>query len=233
MDKDIFNIEMFGRSYEVKLEYASYGCNGTLALQLMCKPDPEEMEFYKQDEEFMKNPYQETYGIATVNLPESELLKVNVQFVDENNLPGIGSWLQKNGIASPIDLTARSGYCTYRAYEFNVPEKELANIRDSREDVIAAKLVDRIERSGMRPDERTPKGDRYHIAKGTDIVLYKGGNDTTLGKKPDVFLLASSGKHKDRDMWRLRNLPSDVRQALAQDISKALSEARSNNLRIR
>ena len=231
--KDIFSLEMFGVQNEVKLEYASYGCNGTLALQLFCKPDAGEAEFYSQDKEFMKNPYQEPYGVVTVNLQESDLLKANVQFVDENNLPGIGAWLEENGIAKPLDIAARSGYCTYQAYEFNVPEEALSRIISSREDIIASRLIDRIEHSGMSPSERTSRGDMYHIAAGTDIVLYKGGTDKDLGKKPDVFLLASSSKHKDRDMWRLRNLPSDIRQSLANDISKALSEARSTNIRMR
>lgn len=231
--KDIFTLEMFGVRNEVKLEYASYNCNGTLALQLFCKPDAEEAEFYAKDKEFMKNPYQVPYGVATVNLPESELLKANVQFVDENNLPGIGTWLAENGIAKPLDMAARSGYCTYRAYEFNVPEKELARIISAREDVIAGKLISAIEGSGMKPCERTSRGDTYHIAVGTDIVLYKGGTDKALGSKPDVFLLASSSKHRDRDMWRLRNLPSSAREALARDINIALSNSRSSNLKLR
>lgn len=114
-----------------------------------------------------------------------------------------------------------------------MPEQDLAKIRDAREDVIASRLIGRIEGSGLKPEERTARGDRYHIAPGTDIVLYKGGTDITLGKKPDVFLLASSSEHRDRDMWRLRSLPSDARQSLARDISRALSEARSSNLRMR
>ena len=232
-EKGIFTLEMFGQSQDVRLDYTSYSCNGTLALQLMCKSEVAEACFPMQDGRFVGNPYIETYGIATVNLPESERLAVNAQFVDGNNLPGIGRWLEENGIAKPLDIVARSGWCTYMAYEFEVPEQALSNIRNAREDIIAARLVERIGSSGLKPAERTARGDRYHIAEGTDIVLYRGGTDGTLGAKPDVFLLAGNGRHVDRDMWRLRNLPHDVRQALADDIMKALTERAKSNRRTR
>lgn len=161
------------------------------------------------------------------------MLKANVQFVDENNLPGIGRWLVEHEIAKPLDIAAQSGYCTYQAYEFKVPEKDLSKVIDAREDIIAQRLISKIESCGLTPSGRTPKGDAYHIAAGTDIVLYKGGTDKYLGKKPDVFLLASSSKHKDRDMWRLRNLPSDVRKALANDINKVLSTSHSSHIKMR
>ena len=40
-------------------------------------------------------------------------------FVDENNLPGIGAWLKKNKIASPLGYKERSGFCQYELYSFN------------------------------------------------------------------------------------------------------------------
>lgn len=231
MENEIFNLERYGRNWEVKPVYDSYGCNGTLALKLMCRPEPEMEQYYASDPGFILDPYVEVYGIVTVNLPESEMLRTNVQFVDENNHEGIGRWLQENGIATPLDIAAHSGFCTYRAYEFNVSEKVLSNIRNAREDVIASRLITRIESSGMKPEESTPRGNRYHIAPGTDIVLYKGGTSRRLGEKPDVFLLAD-GKNT-QDMWRLRNLPSAIRQNLAHEIINALSEAKRAGMRVK
>ena len=40
-------------------------------------------------------------------------------FVDENNLPGIGAWLRKNKIASPLGYKERSGFCQYELYAFH------------------------------------------------------------------------------------------------------------------
>jgi len=127
---NIFELEMFGEKNEVRIEYGSYNCNGTLALQLFGKLDAEEMQMYGSP----KDPYQSPYGIATVNLPESESLPVNAQFVDENNLPGIGKWLKEKGIAEPLGITAHSGFCCYQAYKFNAPQKELEKIRRIREE---------------------------------------------------------------------------------------------------
>lgn len=123
---------MYGVKNEIKLEYASYNCNGTLALQLFCKPDEDEMGYYSQFGRMMKDPYQSPYGVATVNLPESEMLDLSEQFVDENNMPGIGKWLQENNIAKPSGHIAFSGYCSYQSYRFNVPEEALEKIRSAR-----------------------------------------------------------------------------------------------------
>ena len=230
--KNIFTLEMFGVKNEVKLEYASYGCNGTLALQLFCKPDAEEAGLYATDEVLKANPYQVPYGVVTVNLPESEMLKVNAQFVDENNLPGIGRWLEQNGIARPVDIVACSGYCTYRAYEFNATVQDLSRIISAREDAISLKLISRIEESGMAPSVRDNDGDTYHIAEGTDIFLYRGRTQMSHDDKPDVFLLESGPERKERARWRLRDLPSDVRESLARDISAALADARRSQVKI-
>ena len=39
-------------------------------------------------------------------------------FVDENNLPGIGEWLEANGLAINTGILMPSGYCVYPLYEF-------------------------------------------------------------------------------------------------------------------
>lgn len=136
-NKDIFELEMFGQKNEVKIEYACYNCNGTLALQLFSKADDDELDFYKSIGNKISDPYVSPYGIATVNLPESTVLALNEQFIDENNLPGIGKWLVENRIAEPIGLAAQSGYCNYQAYRFNVPEEALEKIKSARRDIEA------------------------------------------------------------------------------------------------
>ena len=77
----------------------------------------------------------EPFGVVTVNLFESGILPYNVQFVDENNLPGIGAWLRKNGIAEPTGVHSRSGYCMYEAYSFKIPQKDLKEIIERRNDL--------------------------------------------------------------------------------------------------
>ena len=46
----------------------------------------------------------------TVNLG-CPLQTDRLAFVDENNLPGIGAWLRKNKIASPLSYKQHSGFC--------------------------------------------------------------------------------------------------------------------------
>ena len=134
-EKDIFEIEMFGQRNEVRLDWASYGCNGTLALQLMCKPDEYEEGYYSQFGRMADTMYVVPYGVATVNLPDSEHLDLNEQFIDENNLPGIGEWLQRNNIARPTGRIGFSGYCMYPAYRFNAPKEALEKILSARQEI--------------------------------------------------------------------------------------------------
>ena len=67
------------------------------------------------------------YGVITVNLPESVFLPYGVQYVDVNNYPDIEKWLRAKGIAEPLGTYACSGFCTYPAYRFNVPESRPDN----------------------------------------------------------------------------------------------------------
>ena len=115
---------------EVMCSLASYTNNGTLALQLFNKPDIPEAYLPSGDP---KKLFCEPVGVVTVNLFESALLPYNIQFVDENNMPGIGAWLRQNGIAQPTGYHAASGYCLYEAYRFNIPEKDLKEVIDRRQ----------------------------------------------------------------------------------------------------
>ena len=85
---------------DVKLSYESYRNNGTLAVLMNTVPD------------------EELYGVITVNLC-CPLQTDRLAFVDENNLPGIGAWLKRNKIATPLGYKQRSGFCQYELYSFN------------------------------------------------------------------------------------------------------------------
>ena len=88
------------KNTEVKLSFDSYRNNGTLAVLMNTIPDDE------------------LYGVITVNL--GSLLQTDrLAFVEENNLPGIGAWLRKNKIASPLGYKERSGFCQYELYSFH------------------------------------------------------------------------------------------------------------------
>jgi len=84
---------------EVSLSFDSYH-NGTLAVLMNTVPDDK------------------LYGVITVNL-DSLLQTDRLAFVDENNLPGIGAWLRKNKIASPLGYKELSGFCLYELYSFH------------------------------------------------------------------------------------------------------------------
>ena len=117
-------------SMEVMCSVASYSNNGTLAIQLFNRPSLPEGYPMPSDP---RKLYCEPFGVVTVNLFESKLLPYNMQFVDENNLPGIGAWLRQNGIAQPTGMHAASGYCLYEAYRFNLDAKDLREVIDRRQ----------------------------------------------------------------------------------------------------
>ena len=85
---------------EVSLSFDCYQNNGTLAVL---------MNNVREDE---------LYGVITVNLG-CPLQTDRLAFVDENNLPGIGAWLKRNKIATPLGYKQRSGFCQYELYNFH------------------------------------------------------------------------------------------------------------------
>jgi hypothetical protein len=54
----------------------------------------------------------EQYTAVTVNLGEFIVIPASA-YIDTNNNPGIGAWLEDNGIARLTGQTRQSGYCTY------------------------------------------------------------------------------------------------------------------------
>ena len=118
-------------------------------------------------------PFEDPYAVLTVNLPESERLAANEQFVDSNNLHGIGDWLVQNGIAVPTNYLAQSGFCTYQAYAFRIPDRLIENIVTSREDSIAERLITEIEASGMKPSEKNERGELYIMSSYGRILQHR------------------------------------------------------------
>ena len=57
----------------------------------------------------------EEYAVATVNLCHP-LQSDCFAFLDENNLPGIGDWIEKNDLGVRMGVTATSGFCRYPLY---------------------------------------------------------------------------------------------------------------------
>jgi hypothetical protein len=93
----------WGDTYTLAFVKHNYANNGSLALELV---DVEEKE---------------PFAFVTVNLPYSNAVMPNQQFVDINELPNICEWLEENKIAKRVNgATATSGFCTYPLYEFDL-----------------------------------------------------------------------------------------------------------------
>ena len=90
--------------FEVIIEYGTYQRGGRLSLSL-----------YRCSED---GSFSDLFDVVTVNFVESQLLPAKAQFVDINNHPDIGKWLEENHIAKPLDIYIVSGFCRYPAYIF-------------------------------------------------------------------------------------------------------------------
>jgi len=88
------------KNRKVYIKYTTYANNGCLAVQMFTASD------------------NEPYAVITVNLC-SLMQDESFAFVDENNLPGIGKWLEANEIAIPTGFIETSGFCRYQLYAFN------------------------------------------------------------------------------------------------------------------
>lgn len=58
----------------------------------------------------------EQFAVATVNLLHPRQSESSA-FLDENNLPGIGEWIERNGLGKRTGVTAVSGFCRYPLYQ--------------------------------------------------------------------------------------------------------------------
>ena len=84
------------RGKQVTLERSAYQNNGTMAL-IMNELDGEE------------------YAVVTVNL-NHPMQSDDMAFLDENNHPGIGKWIEENHLGMPMGVIAAFGYCIYPLY---------------------------------------------------------------------------------------------------------------------
>ena len=84
------------RGKQVTLERSAYQNNGTLAL-------------------IMNELNGEGYAVVTVNL-NHPMQSYDMAFLDENNYPGIGKWIEENRLGMQMGLVAVSGFCRYPLY---------------------------------------------------------------------------------------------------------------------
>ena len=84
------------KGHEVSVEKTGYRNNGTLALLL-------------------NDAEGELFAVATVNLCHP-LQSDSLAFLDENNHPGIGKWIEDNHLGMRMGVFAASGFCSYPLY---------------------------------------------------------------------------------------------------------------------
>ena len=81
---------------KVCLKAEQYRNNGTLAVSMYTKDG-------------------DLYDVITVNLNDM-LQSDSMAYLDTNNHSNIDKWLEKKGLALPMGVTARSGFCDYPLY---------------------------------------------------------------------------------------------------------------------
>lgn len=68
----------------------------------------------------MLMPDGEPYGLLTKSLPGAQPLDGSCVFLDENNFPSIGQWLESYGLGEPTNRACECGFCVYPEYRINV-----------------------------------------------------------------------------------------------------------------
>lgn len=107
-DKKTYSFLLFGRFIDVSLEFRIYSNNHSLAVLLKCGDE-----------------FEEDFGYITVNLDSSGTLHFGEQFLDVNNYPQIGEWLEENQLAQPVGRVVTNGYICYPLYRFRIPPDSL------------------------------------------------------------------------------------------------------------
>lgn len=92
--------DYFGNDVAVYISTAEY-YNGNLAVRLWTKDH-------------------EPWATLTVNLPDHLKLDKDMAFVDTNNMPEAEEFIREHKLGTPMGVSARSGYCTYPLYKFNL-----------------------------------------------------------------------------------------------------------------
>lgn len=97
-----YEINSYGKTYNVRIERKAYAYNNTLALSLIAESG-------------------EPFCNLTVNLTESTIWGDDkTAFVDTNNCPWAEQFIEENGLGYPMGYVARSGFCTYPLYRFTL-----------------------------------------------------------------------------------------------------------------
>lgn len=100
MAKKKYQVQSFGKTYEVTLRFGHYMAGKSLALSLDTTDG-------------------EPFATITVNLMSTKA-HANYAYVDTNNCPWATEFLVKNDIAKPVPNTyCQSGLCLYPLFEFN------------------------------------------------------------------------------------------------------------------
>ena len=100
-----YNVNLYGKPYTVYLVKSTYHYGNRLAVCLYTTDD-------------------EPFATLTVNLPEEELTSKDCAFIDTNNCEWLPEFLVENDIAFPTWNFARSGFCVYPEYLFNLEKLE-------------------------------------------------------------------------------------------------------------
>lgn len=100
-----YTMNYWGNQWNIFLSQEKYDNNGRLAV----------LAFTTDDGEY--------FGDITVNL-DDPLPIGDYAFVDTNNSPWAVELLEKNGIAQPTGGYARSGFCLYPVYKFDLSKLE-------------------------------------------------------------------------------------------------------------
>lgn len=115
-----YDLICFGKRIEVYLKYDEYDTFHSLASFLYFKPVVMNEPIYDRADSNGMPSGLELFAVITINLPESADLPFGTQFIDINNYPWIDEWLIENSIAEPIGKIAKSGFCIYPAFKFNL-----------------------------------------------------------------------------------------------------------------
>lgn len=97
-----YELNSYGKTYNVRPVCNNYENNGTLAIRLIADSG-------------------EPFCNLTVNLPTSVIwCNENTAFVDTNNCPWAEEFIEENELGVPVGYSERSGFCMYPLYKFNI-----------------------------------------------------------------------------------------------------------------
>ena len=97
---------ILGEEYELTFRKTSYANNKSLAVEVMCQTKGE--------------PYEEPFGMLTVNLAKPPQSGEGCAYLDTNNMPeDLLEMLEEVHIFERTEVYQRSGFCIYPEVRFN------------------------------------------------------------------------------------------------------------------